>query len=229
MTAIITKYFPAGVRYETTIRCEVPITVRRRPDDCAGHPIFDLLPSPARMLLTKPSSEHLGSDLTVCMLPELSLACNLGSTHINRRGDLASDSEAGSPIKSPPAVDVTLSPLKIAPYNGRRLSFASLSTPHLERHTRQTGGRGEKTSERSSSVGARRFSFDSLTTRLSLDPLSTPRLERYTRHTGAQSESGEIVESSEEQRDSLDESEIYDTTMHDASLVQEPSTEPESK
>ncbi|KAF2212126.1 hypothetical protein CERZMDRAFT_90843 [Cercospora zeae-maydis SCOH1-5] len=50
--------------------------------------------------------------LEVRMVSEVPLEADFGSTHVNRRGELASDSEDGSPLKSPVPVDIFLSPEK---------------------------------------------------------------------------------------------------------------------
>lgn len=208
------------------------------------------------------------------MLPELPLEVNLGSTHVNRRGDLASDSEEGSPIKSPDAVDVPLSPLKIPLFNGRPLSFASMSIPRLGMHTRNTGGQDENGSRRSETLdsplgsvsrlpvgtndswsffvesptdGRARRSAQRLESRrhdtgTTDDPVMTPQQRHITSQVdevpaqrsttplgNGREDSGRFgarrrSESSEEQQDDFDESEIYDTTMQDASLIKESST-----
>lgn len=136
LVAIIVKSYPGSVKYETTIRCEIPITVRRRPDECASLRAFDQLPSPAKRFLHKASYEHLRAPWTnveVRMVPEIPLDVNFGSTHVNRRGELASDSEDGSPMKSPEAIDVPLPPLKSPLFNRSPPTSASRSTPHSER------------------------------------------------------------------------------------------------
>lgn len=155
LVAIIAKSYPGSVKYETTIRCEIPITVRRRPDECASLRAFDQLPSPAKRFLHKASYEHLRAPWTnveVRMVPEIPLDVNFGSTHINRRGELASDSEDGSPMKSPKAIDVALSPLKSPLLNRGPPTSASRSTPHSEKFAIYATGHDEHGGRRSESI-----------------------------------------------------------------------------
>ncbi|WPB06141.1 uncharacterized protein RHO25_010798 [Cercospora beticola] len=129
IVALVTQFYPGGTRYETTIRCAVPITVRRRPDICASLPSFDQLPSPVKQILARSPFEARHSSpctpLEVRMVSEVPLDVDFGSTHVNQKGDLASDSEDGSPLKSPAPVDIFLSPEK--------RNLASNKTPYLRR------------------------------------------------------------------------------------------------
>ncbi|KAM3417571.1 hypothetical protein BST61_g5807 [Cercospora zeina] len=129
VVVLITQYYPRDIKYETTIRCAIPITVRRRPDVCASLPSFHQLPSPVKQMLSKRSGDAGHSmrftPLEVRMVFEVPLEADFGSTHVNRRGELASDSDDGSPLKSPVPVDILLSPEKE--------SWAREDTPHLRR------------------------------------------------------------------------------------------------
>jgi hypothetical protein len=156
ITASITKVFPGGIRYENVIRCALPLTVKRRPDDCG--PIYERVshPSPVRSLLSipgltlpppmnvevrmmrdfthssgpgqefSPEWKHYPTTPRVQRLrgkaktPLGPRAPNirddtreLGSTHIDKRGDLASDSERGTPEPTPKAVPIHLSPQRL--------------------------------------------------------------------------------------------------------------------
>ncbi|PPJ54697.1 hypothetical protein CBER1_05990 [Cercospora berteroae] len=92
-------------------------------------PSFDQLPSPVKQILSKGSFEtHHSSPCTpveVRVVSEVPLDVDFGSTHVNQKGDLASDSEDGSPLKSPAPVDIFLSPEK-------RI-LTSEKTPYLRR------------------------------------------------------------------------------------------------
>ncbi|GIZ47619.1 hypothetical protein CKM354_001070700 [Cercospora kikuchii] len=92
-------------------------------------PSFDQLPSPVKQILTKSPFEARHSSpctpLEVRMVSEVPLDVDFGSTHVNQKGDLASDSEDGSPLRSPAPVDIFLSPEK------RKL--ASNKMPYLRR------------------------------------------------------------------------------------------------
>lgn len=78
LTAIVTKQFPGNIAYQSTLRCALPITVKRRPDFCASSGGSVSLPSPLeRLLATGPPRTCIppplpgSTDFEVHMAPKL--------------------------------------------------------------------------------------------------------------------------------------------------------------
>lgn len=160
----IVKHFPDGIRYETVIRCALPLTIKRRPDFCRSPTDEGPLKSAEKkysMLAVDGKSWPLGTDARLCdhkptqvtslrtflaatVVPHRDLTplevrtariiydrsdptprtpgtastatggellLDLGSTHVNRRGELDSESDVGTPLESPAADLLTLSPV----------------------------------------------------------------------------------------------------------------------
>jgi hypothetical protein len=170
VTASITKVFPGGIRYENVIRCALPLTVKRRPDDCGSCYGPVSLPSPVKSLLSIPGLElPPPMNVEVRMMRNIRLHSDnqnetevepdskqrpstprvsrlrkrtktplgprapnvgdepreMGPTHVDKRGDLASDSDDGTPEHTPKAVNIHLSPERPPPsarVGKRRLS-----------------------------------------------------------------------------------------------------------
>ncbi|KJY02294.1 hypothetical protein TI39_contig69g00009 [Zymoseptoria brevis] len=154
ITASITKVFPGGIRYENVTRCALPLTVKRRPDDCG--PCYGLagVPSPMKSLFSIPGLVlPPPMNVEVRMMRDFTLhgetdqhapgpstskrpttprvprtrgkakiplgpkepnvgdePREMGSTHVDKCGDLASDSDSGTPEPTPKAVNIHLSP-----------------------------------------------------------------------------------------------------------------------
>lgn len=148
LTTKITKQFPSDIRYETIIRCALPLTVKRQADGCKSRfRASDWLPSPLKSMLPSMIPHPDALDVHVRMVRDITLDSETrpgisdlkGSPHhslsiksgpstpnrgkctsfnvlkVNRRGDLSSDSEGGSPYKTPQAVSIQLSPEKLSP------------------------------------------------------------------------------------------------------------------
>jgi hypothetical protein len=155
LTTTLVKHFPDAIRYEIVIRCALPLTVKRRPDDCQSPAAPDTdrvgrhLTQPVKEIpIKRPRDDSAPGTLPFldCPLPEVSVNASsknsasrspcstsaillaaaqnlkenddsiidLDATHVNRRNELDSVSEAGTPWASPAAELLTLSPVDLA-------------------------------------------------------------------------------------------------------------------
>lgn len=144
LTTKINKHFPGDIKYESVIRCALPLTVKRQPDACKNRFLAtNQLPSPLRTMIPmgpRPNTcnveVRMMSDITLdsdlgegpskrgrkdsdCdaqpVWTRFSTPCrDLGSTKVNQRGDLGTNSDAGSPEPTPQAVSILLSTRKRA-------------------------------------------------------------------------------------------------------------------
>lgn len=144
LTTKVTKRFPGGIAYETLIRCALPLTVKRQPDECIDrYRAMYKFPSPlksmaplvphhsnfnvqVRMVRDVTLHSDVQQGLPLPQSPRRASGCgspiedvrystpcrDMGSTKVNRRGELGSDSNGGSPDPTPRAVSILLSPEK---------------------------------------------------------------------------------------------------------------------
>jgi hypothetical protein len=171
LTTTMVKHFPDAIRYEIVIRCALPLSVKRRPDDCRSPstlhpgravrsslqpvkemkmkrtrydsgtgalplldgPLEDVWDAPHRditpieirsahvnyddLTLNSPSS-RLSSAKTEALAWDNEPLIDPGKTHVNRRSELDSNSESGTPSASPAAELLTLSPVDLARHGG---------------------------------------------------------------------------------------------------------------
>jgi hypothetical protein len=171
LTTTLVKHFPDAIRYEIVIRCALPLSVKRRPDDCRSPaaslpgraissslqpveekkmkqiredsaicplPVFDSPledvwnPSHRDLTPIEIRSAHISYDYSTLNSPRSRQSSaktealtwddapllDLGATHVNRRSELDSNSESGTPLASPAAELLTLSPVDLARHGG---------------------------------------------------------------------------------------------------------------